>query len=364
MNLDSNVYEYEVDKVDNAGWMDILRRFDDASIYQTWPYGEIRRGRQNLSHLVLKRDAKVVAACQCWLVKFPLPGAGIAHIKWGPLWRLKDNKNSIDVLRQMVRSLKDEYAARRGYFLRIILNELYDHPPEVYSVFEEEGLLHNEAAPLYRTLVMNLSLPMEDLLMSCKNEWRRRLRLGTENNLLFKMGTDDSLFDTTIQLYDEMRARKHFPDFVKVQELKEIQKDLPEDFKMMIAVCEHQGKPVAAALFSFIGNTAGGLVSATDKNSLKLNCAHFMFWNTFQWLKDKGCIWCDLGGINPEGNPKTYEFKKAMSGKLGKDITFKQYEFCSNNKSLFFVKVGDYLRNKWRSAVMATLNFKSGRLHG
>jgi hypothetical protein len=32
------------------------------------------------------------------------------------------------------------------------------------------------------------------------------------------------------------------------------------------------------------------------------------------WLKERGVRWYDLGGIDPEGNPGVYHFKKGFSG--------------------------------------------------
>ena len=41
----------EVDAVDEVSWYQTIRDFDDASLYQTWPYDAVGGGRKNLSHL-------------------------------------------------------------------------------------------------------------------------------------------------------------------------------------------------------------------------------------------------------------------------------------------------------------------------
>ena len=68
-------YSSEVDSVDEESWYGLLRQFDDANIYQTWAYGLVRNGRQNISHLLVKEGGKVVAVAQSRIVKTPLIGA-------------------------------------------------------------------------------------------------------------------------------------------------------------------------------------------------------------------------------------------------------------------------------------------------
>ena len=45
-------YQIEVDRVKEAEWSELMSRFDDANIYQTWSYGAVRWQQKNLSHLV------------------------------------------------------------------------------------------------------------------------------------------------------------------------------------------------------------------------------------------------------------------------------------------------------------------------
>ena len=64
----------------------MLDLFDDANIYQTAAYGEVRWGKKNLSRLVLKRDGEVVGIAQLRIIR-PTPlKFGMAYLRWGPLW--------------------------------------------------------------------------------------------------------------------------------------------------------------------------------------------------------------------------------------------------------------------------------------
>ncbi len=52
-------WRVEVDEATPENWPAMIDLFQDANIYQTWSYGQVRWGRRNLSHLVLKRDGEV-----------------------------------------------------------------------------------------------------------------------------------------------------------------------------------------------------------------------------------------------------------------------------------------------------------------
>ena len=54
-------YAAEVDAMDEQTWCQILQLFDDANIYQTWAYEAVRCGRENVSHLSLRRRGDIVA---------------------------------------------------------------------------------------------------------------------------------------------------------------------------------------------------------------------------------------------------------------------------------------------------------------
>src|SRR5262245_52130285 len=99
-------YSVEIDAVNEGIWHQILEGFDDANIYQTWSYDEVRCGRDNISHLVLKKEGKTVAVAQARIVKVPLIGAGIAYVRWGPLWQRKSVESNVDSFQQVIRALR------------------------------------------------------------------------------------------------------------------------------------------------------------------------------------------------------------------------------------------------------------------
>jgi FemAB family len=63
-----------------------------------------------------------------------------------------------------------------------------------------------------------------------------------------------------------------------------------------------------------MGDSAIYLLGATSDDGLNAKGAYLLQWTMIQWLKENGIKWYDLGGIDPEGNPGVYSFKRGLSG--------------------------------------------------
>lgn len=341
----SNGYIAEVDRITEAEWSVLLSRFDDATINQTWIYGSIRWGEANLSHVVLKKEGEIVAAVQLRIVKLPAIKRGIAYISWGPMWRTREKQRNIEYLRQMLKALLTEYTVRRGLLLRILLN-VFDcdvNSDSIRSIFSKEGF-QCKLSP-YRTFLLDLEPSLEQLRANLSREWRRNLRKAESCNLKIIEGSEDEIYETVNSLYKEMLGRKGFVPLMDVNQVGMIQSYLPEFLKMRIFLCELDGKPIAALVGSGLGDTGIELIAATNDRALKVNASYLLRWRMIQWLKENGCHWFDLGGIDPEKNPGSYHAKSGLAGKSGRDTRhIGQFEACQNLLSSFVVKVGDRVR--------------------
>jgi hypothetical protein len=345
MKMIEEGYVVEIDKVGKSEWSELLTRFDDATINQTWSYGSVRWGKDNLRHLVLKREGMILAAAQLRIVKTPVLKAGIAYISWGPMWRLRRRQRDLTYLQQMFRALRNEYVVRRGLLLRVRLN-VYDNGSEsneIRAMIESEGFRWK--ASTYRTLLLDLEPSVEQLRMNLTKEWRKNLKKAESNNLRIIQGTGDELYQPVSILYRELLSRKNFASRINVDQFRDIQKDLPDPLKMRIMLCEFEGEPIAALVSSNLGDTGIELVAATADKALKLNASYLLRWQTLQWLKDSGCQSYDLCGIDPEMNPGGYQFKMGLAGKAGKDVRhLGEFEACQSYLSSFLVRLGDQLR--------------------
>lgn len=338
--LDKN-YNIKIDNVSKSEWSDLLVDFDDANIYQTWSYGAVRWGEKNLSHIVLKKDGKAVGLSQVSIVKVPILGWGIAYVPWGPVWRRKKADIEIDVFRQMIKALREEYVIRRRLLLRMTPQEIRSNDNEIQNIIEAEGF-EWKSCP-YRTLLIDLTTSMEEIFQGTSRRWRRALKTAEQKDLEIITGTGDDLYESFKSLYDEMLERKHFVPTIDINEFQAIQEKLPEPLKMKIMICKFKGKAVSALIASLIGSKGIGLLGATGAAGMNLGSFHLLNWRMMEWMKSSGAHYYDFGGYNPDENPGTASFKDGLPGVDATHIG--RFEACRSPISRWIVGYGERVRS-------------------
>jgi len=294
----------------------MLDLFDDANIYQTSAYGEVRWGARNLSRLVLKRDGEVVGMAQFRIVR-PTPlKFGIAYLRWGPLWERRGLPLDPEVPARMARAIEDEYLVKRKLFARVLPNAFSGstRAATMQAAFRRFTAEPLHADNTYRTIVVDLSPSLEELRKALDPKWRNKLCGAEKNDLKIVVGNGSDEYRIFCQMYNHMRQRKTFETTVDVEEFGRTQEMLAPSQRMQIMICEANGVPAAGLVVSTMGDSAIYLLGATGDSGLKSKGAYFLHWTAIQWLKRIGVRWYDLGGIDPEGNPGVYSFKKGFSG--------------------------------------------------
>lgn len=310
------MFTTQIDGVTEQEWNLLMDGFADANIYQTWAYGAVRWGREQLSHLVLRRDGVAAALAQLRIVRVPVIGSGIAYLRWGPICRRRDGAWDPAVIRAASEALVQEYVGRRKLLLRVIPNTFQDDPEceEVENLWSGLGFQPDEAASRYHTVRVDLRPPVDDARRALSSRWRRQLNIAERNDLEIREGRTDGLYAAFVTLYREMLARKRFDTTVDVGEFERIQQRLPESQKMLVLICLSQGVPVAGLVVATVGKTAIYLLAATGDAGLDARGSYLLQWHAMRLLRDSGHEWYDLGGINQERNPGVFTFKTGMGG--------------------------------------------------
>ena len=336
-------FAYEAGTLDKTAWSDLLEQFDDATIYQTWSYGAVRWGVKNINHLVLKKGDELCGIAQVITKKIPVIGGGIAYIPWGPLWQRKGTERNLQTLHYLLRALKEEYVTRRRLMLRINPHIIDNDGQEIKTILDEQGFRLVSSSGAYRTLLLDLSPPLEEIRKNLNQKWRNQLNRAEKNEIKIIEGSSRELYAQFMKLQKEMLARKGYEPGVDYEEFGEIQHDLTSSEKMKIMICDDHGVPVTATIVTALGNKGIYLLGANGDKGLQLKGSYLLQWQMIKWMKEQGYRWYDLGGINPESNPGVYHFKSGLSGKDVSHIG--QYEICQNKISLFIVRLGEILKN-------------------
>jgi lipid II:glycine glycyltransferase (peptidoglycan interpeptide bridge formation enzyme) len=316
-------YTAEVDRVHEQAWTGLVASFDDANIYQTWPYAEVISGRSNMSHLVLKRRGEPVAAAQVRLARLPVLGAGVAYCAWGPMWRPAGSQANPEILCQALRALHNEYAVRRGLVMRLapcwFTSDAFGAPRLLDQEGYDEAL---DSGRRSRTILMDLTPSLPDLLDGTTPHWKRELKVGHKLGPDIVSGTADDLFGEFIEIYREMVQRKRFVEPNDITKFRKVQERLPDSMKMGILLCRAEGRPQSGLIYSAIGKTALYLFGATADAGKKSRGSYVLQWRLVEELKQRGIPLYDLNGINPQDNPGTYRFKAGLAGQNGSEACF------------------------------------------
>lgn len=294
----------------------MLDAFEDASLYQTAAYGEVHWGKRNLSRLVLRRDGEVVGLAQLRIVR-PTPlRFGMAYLRWGPLWERRGQPVDSEVAFRLARAIENEFVEKRKLFVRILPNAFAGSPrAELFaSVFAKFTRETQAPQNVYRTFVVDLSPSLDQLRAKLDPKWRNKLKQAEKNNLTVVAGHGDQEYRMFCDLYAQMRQRKTFETSVDAEEFARMQQALPEAQRMRALICLDQGTPVAGLVASAMGDSAIYLLGATGDAGLRARGAYLLQWTVIGWLKERGVRWYDLGGIDPEGNPGVYYFKRGLCG--------------------------------------------------
>jgi len=216
----------------------------------------------------------------------------------------------------MACALQEEYARKRGLLLQILPNAFAGSSraalfQSCFSRFTQEP---RTSANLYRTFVLDLAPSIEELRRNLDAKWRNKLTQSEKKGLKVVAGNGTEEYRTFCRMYDQMRKRKTFETTVDVEEFGRLQEDLPKTHRMRVLICEQAGVPVAGLVASALGDSAIYLLGATSDDGLTAKGAYLLQWTLIRWLKENGIRWYDLGGIDPEGNPGVYTFKKGLSG--------------------------------------------------
>lgn len=339
-------YTCHVDEADEKSWGETLQQFDDANIYQTWPYASVTAGKRNVGHVTLRQNGEIVAVAQARITRVPLIGAGIAYVLWGPLWKRSGQAKSLEVFRQIIRALRNEFVCKRGLALRLSPMLFDNDSSGCAEILQEEGFSVPASGAKSRTILMSLTPTLEELHGGMNAHWKRELKVAEKNKLEVLEGTEDELFAEFIKIYQEMVSRKRFVEPNDINQFRSIQRQLPEPLKMKIMLSKYNGEISSGLISSALGNSAVYLFGATSNSSMKSRGSYFLQWKFIERLKQAGTAIYDLNGINPAKNPGTYKFKNDLAGKNAADVyALGKFDACESFLSRLCLQYWDHKKS-------------------
>ena len=322
-------YQVIIDDFDHAEWEKNAKNFADYSIYQTWPYQEMRANMacQELSRVIVKDEKnEVVTMCHIRIRNISSLGPKIGYVQQGPLVRDVDGRIVCSV--EALKALRSAYLGKKISVFKIVPNISDDETGQQISQMLKSGGFKfvNSISP-YRTLMLSLDGSEEEIRKSLDRNFRRNLKKSEKAGIEIREGRDARFCEILRKLYLTSVKRKGFkglnPDeFIKPQLM------LSSEEKMNFIVAYYENEPVSVHLASHLGDTGVALLVASNKKGLDCGSSYLIWWKACITAKDAGMKRFDLGGIDPENNPGGYQFKSQISRQECRFIG--AFEACSS----------------------------------
>lgn len=297
-------------------WPEVTARFRDNTFRHSSAYADRFAAHQSAQceYAVVRRGSDIAGAASVRVKKLPVIGGGIAYIGRGPLTRQGDGEDRGN-LEGVLDAFRSEYVESRNLVLRI---QAGLGPPEwndvVESVFRDRGFEPTDKATRYRTFLLDIDRPLDDIRKTFAKKWRYELTQSEKAEMEIRFGTDDENYRRFQKIFNEFVAAKGFDAVPDADFLAPVQTALGEEMKLRIGWADCEGRMVSGGLWGMLGDTAVWVLGASTPEGLQNRAAYRLQWETIAIAKEMGMKWYDLGGINPETNPGVYHFKKGLGG--------------------------------------------------
>lgn len=309
-----------IDELDTSDWQAALAQFDMANIYQTWYYAvtHSRGPFRTICRTALVRDAHVDVIAQFRVKRVPLTGLGIAEADWGPIWDPHAPRSEA-TLRTFLRFVHKQLCLERGLMVRFVpCSTLQAEADEVLvRLLGESGFELDPASRPYRTIVLDLSLPLEALRRNLHGKWRNRLNAAERANLTVESGMDLEYFVRFYSLYQEMWRHKRFPSGVRMSAISRLHRLMPANERFFISIARQDNQDVAATVCTTCGNTVLYFLGASRPGAARRHSPGYLLqWFNICTAQLLGYRWYDTGGIADNDASGVYRFKTRMNGEL------------------------------------------------
>jgi hypothetical protein len=286
---------------------------------------------------VFDDDGDCLAMAAVRTVALPLKVGGIAYVSGGPLTR---PDLSVDELKTSIQALVQQFVQRHKVVLRIA-------PPvewalagyDIEQILVDVGFRPTATQRPYRTLVLDLSRPLDGIEAQLHPKWRAGLRRARAADLTIRRDSSDELFGEFQRLHEDLIVRKGFTAPLGTEFYREVNQQAAENERFTVTIAYSDGIAVAGHLGSSLGETCVYILGASSPDGNLVNASFLLQWATIEHAKAQGLQWYDLGGIDPEDNPGVYRFKSRMGGV---DVTVPgPYDFTPSRSRGLVVRAGE-----------------------
>ena len=334
-------------------WDTLAAQFADVCLEQTGAYMLSRWGSSRLCGLVLRDAAsgELEALALAVMAALPFIEAGLAYVKFGPLWRPKGRHPRPETLSAALRAMEAEFCRERGLLLRMMPPADPEHGDAWKRSMDAVGFRLRQPMPHPERYLVDLRLGESEQLASLGAKWRANLRKASPTLRVEEVAPAEAL-PQFLALYGAMTARKRFVDHHRIAQVPAFVAAAPSSLGLRVFLAYAGTQPVAASLVAGSGERVFVPYSASTAEALPLRAGYALRWHIMKELRGSGAKWLDLGGH--EGDDGLRHFKAGNVGTRGATPSIPgEFELGDNGLSLAAVRGIEWARGasaRWRLA--------------
>ena len=364
-----------------SAWNGLVGGLPDPHLLQTWEWSQVKAkyGWEPLSFVWTDRShmSDIIAAAMILKRHIPIRGIGarlnILYIPKGPLMDWSDESLRVRVLDDL-----QSFAKRQGaIFLKIdpdvVLgtgipgsdNSTDDNGGQaVMSALKRRGWLFSSDQIQFRNTVMiDLSLPEDEMLARMKQKTRYNIRLAGRKGVTVRTGGSDDL-PMLYKMYAETSVRDGFvvrdEDYYQTVWGTFIQPSIPRAEPL---IAEVDGEAVAAIFVFCFAGRAYYLYGMSREAHREKMPNYLLQWEAMRRAKGAGCKVYDLWGAPDVFDEKdsmwgVFRFKEGLGGQVVRTLGAWDYTrkpFWYRMYSEVIPRVLDLMRSRGKSRTRQAL---------
>src|ERR671916_1729640 len=274
--------------------------------------------------LVLERDGEVVGLGQFLVYNTaPVPGV-LMYCTKGP-WLPWDDEEAVQTFFESVRAI----AGREGAHTVKIEPEVLEQQKDVKAFLGELGFRKARYdLNMKTTLVVDLSLPEEDLLGRMKGKTRYNVRLAAKKGV----GVVEPEFEEGWPtFYEWMKATSERKEDYVLRRSRDylygVMRSMHDAGQGRLFFAEHEGKPLAGMYVFTFGEKYWYMYGASSDEKRNLKPNYLLQWEVMRWAKRRGLMHYDMVGVpKPEELNEdnslwnVYKFKEGFGGEISDSL--------------------------------------------
>lgn len=259
----------------------------------SWNWGAFNKSiGEKVWWLGLYDDDKLIAVSL--LIKIHAKRGNFLFVPHGPIVSREMNK---EILSTLIKEFKKIAKKERANFIRI--GPLLEDTAANRRIFKELGFRN---APIYihaeTVWTLNLEPPEEELLQGMRKTTRNLIRRAKKEGVTVEQGNSKDAIKIFNTIYKETAARHTFVPF-SLEYLENQVASFACDDQIQTFVAWYGGKPIAAAIVVFYGNSAFYHHGASSQKFSKIPATYLLQWEAIREAKRRGHKFYNFWGIIP-----------------------------------------------------------------